>query len=161
MSASMLNYHLSQTVQTGCSIHVFLCYKSIHYVIRWFQTASVNISWHSTRNATKRLAKHWLFEGRAKQFRFFVLDLLCVLTIWGLTFTKYYYSNRSSICLGGHSTTTLTNFYPIFTPVPPQVDKDWCFTYYLLGFSTGWDISTFRDRGTDVSSLSPDKGTTG
>ena len=26
----MLNYHLSQTVQTECSIHVLLCYKGIY-----------------------------------------------------------------------------------------------------------------------------------
>ena len=30
-----------------------------------------------------------------------------------------------------------------------------------LGFPTGRDIATFRDNGTEVSSLSPDKGTTG
>ena len=37
----------------------------------------MDISLHTTstvsRNTTKRLAKHWLFEGRARQFRFFVL----------------------------------------------------------------------------------------
>ena len=30
-----------------------------------------------------------------------------------------------------------------------------------LGFPTGWDSTTFRDNGTEVSSLSHDKGTTG
>ena len=30
-----------------------------------------------------------------------------------------------------------------------------------LGFPTGRDSATFRDRGTEISSLSRDKGTTG
>ena len=30
-----------------------------------------------------------------------------------------------------------------------------------LGFPTGWDSATFRDTGTEVPSLSRDKGTTG
>ena len=30
-----------------------------------------------------------------------------------------------------------------------------------LGFPTGRDTATFRDKGTEVSSLSRDKGTTG
>ena len=30
-----------------------------------------------------------------------------------------------------------------------------------LGFPSGWDSATFRDKGTEVSSLSWDKGTTG
>ena len=33
--------------------------------------------------------------------------------------------------------------------------------YYILGFPTGRDSGTFRDKGTEVSSLSRDKGTTG
>ena len=32
---------------------------------------------------------------------------------------------------------------------------------YILGFATGRDSTTFRDNGTEVSSLSRDKGTTG
>ena len=32
---------------------------------------------------------------------------------------------------------------------------------YVLGFPTEWDSATFRDRGTEVPSLSRDKGTTG
>ena len=32
---------------------------------------------------------------------------------------------------------------------------------YVLGFPTGRDSATFRDKGTEVSSLSRDKGTTG
>ena len=44
--------------------------------------------------------------------------------------------------------------------------EDICFKCYLylrfiLGFPTGRDIATFRDNGTEVSSLSRDKGTTG
>ena len=33
--------------------------------------------------------------------------------------------------------------------------------YFELGFPTGRDRTTFRDNGTEVSSLSRDKGTTG
>ena len=33
--------------------------------------------------------------------------------------------------------------------------------HYKLGFPTGRDSTTFRDNGTEVSSLSRDKGTTG
>ena len=33
--------------------------------------------------------------------------------------------------------------------------------YFELGFPTGRDSTTFRDNGTEVSSLSRDKGTTG
>ena len=33
--------------------------------------------------------------------------------------------------------------------------------YYIVGFPTGRDSATFRDNGTEVSSLSRDKGTTG
>ena len=33
--------------------------------------------------------------------------------------------------------------------------------YYKLGFPTGRDSATFRDKGTEISSLSQDKGTTG
>ena len=36
---------------------------------------------------------------------------------------------------------------------------DW--HWFLLGFPTGRDSATFRDKGTEVSSLSRDKGTTG
>ena len=32
---------------------------------------------------------------------------------------------------------------------------------YVVGFPTGRDSATFRDNGTEVSSLSRDKGTTG
>ena len=32
---------------------------------------------------------------------------------------------------------------------------------YIVGFPTGRDSATFRDNGTEVSSLSRDKGTTG
>ena len=32
---------------------------------------------------------------------------------------------------------------------------------YVLGFATGRDSATFRDKGTEISSLSRDKGTTG
>ena len=35
------------------------------------------------------------------------------------------------------------------------------FVWYRLGFPTGRDSTTFRDNGTEVSSLSRDKGTTG
>ena len=31
----------------------------------------------------------------------------------------------------------------------------------MLGFPTGWDSTTFRDNGTEVSSFFRDKGTTG
>ena len=33
--------------------------------------------------------------------------------------------------------------------------------YSSIGFPTGWDSTTFWDNGTEVSSLSRDKGTTG
>ena len=32
---------------------------------------------------------------------------------------------------------------------------------YILAFPTGWDSATFQDKGTEVTSLSRDKGTTG
>ena len=32
---------------------------------------------------------------------------------------------------------------------------------FKLGFPTGWDSATFRDKRTEVPSLSRDKGTTG
>ena len=32
---------------------------------------------------------------------------------------------------------------------------------FILAFPTGWDSATFRDKGTEVLSLSWDKGTTG
>ena len=42
----------------------------------------------------------------------------------------------------------------------------WCHSlpktrYFILGFPTGRDSAAFRDNGTEVSSLSWDKGTTG
>ena len=36
-----------------------------------------------------------------------------------------------------------------------------CFDYFKVGFPTGRDSATFRDKGTEVPSLSRDKGTTG
>ena len=33
--------------------------------------------------------------------------------------------------------------------------------YFVVAFPTGWDSATFRDKGTEVSSLSWDKGTMG
>ena len=33
-------------------------------------------------------------------------------------------------------------------------------TVFVIGFPTGRDSATFRDKGTEVSSLSQDKGTT-
>ena len=35
------------------------------------------------------------------------------------------------------------------------------YTPFLLAFTTGWDSATFQDKGTEVPSLSRDKGTTG
>ena len=43
--------------------------------------------------------------------------------------------------LRGHSTTMWTRFYPILTPLPPRVDRNGHFTYYLP-FVT-WPFWTF------------------
>ena len=34
------------------------------------------------------------------------------------------------------------------------------FSYYESGFPTGWDSATFWDKGTEIFSLSREKGTT-
>ena len=44
---------------------------------------------------------------------------------------------------------------------PLSLNKKYKGTRYTLGFPTGRDSATFRDNGTEVSSLSWDKGTTG
>ena len=36
-----------------------------------------------------------------------------------------------------------------------------CWRWFTLEFPTGRDSATFRDKGTEISSLSRDKGTTG